>query len=99
MFNLFTKSKPSTTSLGTLLTVDFHSHLIPGIDDGSPDIETSIKLIKGFMELGYKKLITTPHMYQDYYKNTSGIIKEGLEKVKKAVKEEGLDIEIEAAAE
>ncbi len=99
MFNLFQKHKPKTTTLGSHLKVDFHSHLIPGIDDGSPDIETSIQLIKGFIDLGYKKLITTPHIYKDYYPNTSIIIKEGLKSLQRAIKEEELEIEIDAAAE
>jgi len=99
MFKLFQKHKTTTTTLGSHLQLDFHSHLIPGIDDGSPDITTSIQLIKAFIDLGYKKLITTPHIYKDYYPNTTAIIKEGLKTLQKAVKEEALDIEIEAAAE
>ena len=37
------------------LRTDMHSHLIPGIDDGAKDITSSLQLIKGFIELGYKK--------------------------------------------
>jgi len=98
MFKLFQKHKP-TTKIGSHLQLDFHSHLIPGIDDGSPDLETSIQLIKAFIELGYKKLITTPHVYKDYYPNTTAIIQEGLKTLQQAVREEKLDIEINAAAE
>ena len=83
----------------SVLKTDMHSHLLPGIDDGSPDIETSLKLIKGMMELGYTKLITTPHIMWDMYKNTSELILQKLQLVKEAVKEEGLTIELHAAAE
>ncbi len=76
-----------------------HSHLIPGIDDGSPDIKTSLQLIKGLADLGYTKLITTPHVMWDMYQNTPEKIIGGLSKVRQAVKEAGLNIEIEAAAE
>ena len=41
------------------LLVDLHSHFIPGIDDGSPNMETTISLIKKSQELGFKKIITT----------------------------------------
>ncbi len=61
---------------------DMHSHLIPGIDDGSGDMETSMELARGFVELGYKKVITTPHILWDLYKNTNEIILDGMEKVK-----------------
>ena len=78
---------------------DIHSHLIPGIDDGSPDMETTIMLLKKFIDLGYKKVITTPHIMSDYYKNTPEIILSGLDKVKAEIIKNKLDIEIEAAAE
>jgi len=100
MFKLFSKSKPATGKVDlSTLKVDKHSHLLPGIDDGSPDISTSLALIKGMMELGYTKLVTTPHIMWDMYKNTSEIILEKLEIVRAAVKAEGLNIEINAAAE
>ena len=81
------------------LNVDIHSHLIPGIDDGAKSIEESTRLISNFVSLGYKKVITTPHIMSDYYKNNPEIILTGLEKLKEAIYNEGLDIEIDAAAE
>ena len=62
---------------------DIHSHLIPGIDDGSPDMETTLSLLENFINLGYKKVITTPHIMSDYYVNTPDIILDGLDKVRK----------------
>ncbi len=100
MFKLFSKSKPAAGKIDlSVLKVDMHSHLLPGIDDGSPDIATSISLIKGMMELGYTKLVTTPHIMWDMYRNTSEIILQKLEVVREAVKAEGLNVEIQAAAE
>jgi len=81
------------------LGVDMHSHLIPGIDDGSPDISTSLELIRGLQKLGYRKLITTPHILWDVYPNTTDVIAKGLASLKLAVAEEGIDIELHAAAE
>ena len=83
----------------SFLKNDIHSHLIPGIDDGSPDMETTIMLLKKFIDLGYKKVITTPHIMSDYYKNTPHIILSGLDKVKEEIKKQNLAIEIQAAAE
>lgn len=81
------------------LVTDMHSHLIPAIDDGSKSMEESLLLIKKFSQLGYKKLITTPHIMSDYYKNTPQIILSGLEEVRKKLAEEKIPIEINAAAE
>ncbi|MFT7156023.1 MAG: protein-tyrosine phosphatase, partial [Parvicella sp.] len=83
----------------SVLGVDVHSHLIPGIDDGAKTIEDSLNLLKEFQDLGYKKVITTPHVMSDFYRNTSEIILSGLEDVRKAAKAAGLTIQIDAAAE
>ncbi|MBI5370431.1 MAG: histidinol phosphatase [Sphingobacteriales bacterium] len=102
MFKWFSRSKPdpeADKAIIGLLQTDMHSHLIPGIDDGAPDIETSLQLIGGLHALGYKKLITTPHIMWDMYRNTREVILERLEWVRTAVEEAGLDIEIHAAAE
>ena len=95
--NIFKKQK--TLESFAFLHTDIHSHLIPGIDDGAPDLETSIALIKGLRDLGFKKLITTPHIMADLYPNTPEIIKEGLTKVRAALEAEDINIEIDAAAE
>jgi len=56
------------------ISVDMHSHLIPGIDDGSMSFKDSLAMINGFIDLGYSKIITTPHIMSDYYQNTPEII-------------------------
>ena len=76
-----------------------HSHLIPGIDDGARSLEDSLALIRRMHELGYKKLITTPHIQNEFYKNTPGIILPGLEQVREALHRENIPVAIEAAAE
>jgi protein-tyrosine phosphatase len=81
------------------LYVDMHSHLLAGLDDGSESLEDSILLIKEFASLGYKKLITTPHIMGDFFKNTPEMIHAKLKELKKAVADERIDIQIEAAAE
>lgn len=76
-----------------------HSHLIPGIDDGAPDLGTSVNLIRDLQEMGFQRLITTPHVMSDLYPNTPEMILDGLKEVRKALKREGINIPVEAAAE
>jgi len=83
----------------TPLQIDVHSHLIPGIDDGAKDIEESLILLYALEKIGYKKVITTPHIMADTYKNTTESIYKGLDILSQAAKEEGLHITIDAAAE
>ena len=76
-----------------------HSHLLPGIDDGAKDMTDSMEYIKGLVSLGYKKLITTPHVYWEMYPNTPEIIKERWGDVKAELAAAGIEVEFEAAAE
>jgi tyrosine-protein phosphatase YwqE len=81
------------------LGADMHAHLLPGIDDGAPDIETSIQMIRGLADLGYQKLIATPHILGDIYPNTPEIIREKLSEVQTALQEQGIPVVLDAAAE
>lgn len=98
-FSFFKKEKHTDNRPFLFLGTDMHSHLLPGIDDGSPDISTSIQLIKGFYALGYKKIITTPHILWELYPNTPEIISAKTEEVRKAIADEGINLEFHAAAE
>lgn len=81
------------------LKTDIHSHLLPGIDDGVKTLEESIQMIQGFIRMGYQKLITTPHIKSDAYRNTPEIIQGKLSELKAYLKKENITIGIEAAAE
>lgn len=98
MFSIF-KKKPRPAASLEGIGCDIHSHLIPGIDDGSPDLETSIRLIRGLMDLGYRKLITTPHVNSDRFRNTPEIILGGRDRVIGELRQQGLELEFGAAAE
>lgn len=81
------------------ITIDLHSHLIPGIDDGAKTMEESIEMIETFIELGYTKLITTPHIMSHRFPNTRTILEEGLVLLQKELQERNMQIEIEIASE
>ncbi|MBE7177861.1 MAG: capsular biosynthesis protein [Mucilaginibacter polytrichastri] len=102
MFGLFKSKSKKSTDLGSyadLVGADMHSHLIPGIDDGAKTMDDTLELIRRQIDLGMKKIITTPHIMSDYYRNTPEIILDGLAKVRVALQEAGIDIPMEAAAE
>ena len=99
LFNLFKRRKKNPEINFLSLGVDMHSHLIPGIDDGAQNLEDSIVLIKKLADLGFKKLITTPHVMADFYRNTPEIINNGLAILRAEIERNNIDIQIEAAAE
>ena len=98
--NLFGKRPPDLGEADrSVLRCDVHSHFIPGIDDGAPTLEASMELLHAMRELGFTKVVTTPHVMSDGYKNSPEIILGGLEKVRAEIAAQGLDITIDAAAE
>jgi len=80
-------------------TTDIHSHLIPNIDDGVKTLEESITLIRKMQEMGFEKLITTPHIMSHRFPNTQDSIKRGFEIVQEDVIKKSINIELDFAAE
>jgi tyrosine-protein phosphatase YwqE len=98
-FSLFHKSKPDRDLSHGYFDVDFHSHLIPGIDDGSKSYDESIDIITFFKSLGVQKMITTPHISMEYYPNKHEDVIERFQKLKEEVAKAGMDMKLEVAAE
>lgn len=81
------------------LVVDFHSHVLPGMDDGSPSIEESLKMLNAWVGLGYKKVITSPHVIHALYPNTKEQILGQMFHLQDVIKENNIPLELEATAE
>ena len=66
-----------------------HCHILPGIDDGSPDVETSLKMIEALQKQGAKKIVLTPHYYSNEisYDDFLKLREESFEKLKAALPE------------
>lgn len=95
----FSKKKAFLKDLIPDNFVDIHSHLIPGIDDGSKTIEDSINLINELEKIGFKEFITTPHVLPFVWNNTKSIIQEGEVKVNDTFKSLNKHVHLKAAAE
>jgi tyrosine-protein phosphatase YwqE len=100
MMNFFKKDKRSAVQYDfSNIFQDIHSHILPGIDDGSPNVGTSIALLSLLKEAGFNKFICTPHIISDLYRNTPETIQAALTLLKKACLQQGLEVELSAAAE
>lgn len=97
MISWFKKSKPSAEIIP--LTTDIHSHLLPGLDDGVSTFEQAEEIILTFQKLGYKKIITTPHVISDAYRNTTEGILEKLAELNAYLVSKNINMEVHAAAE
>ncbi len=98
--NLFgTKAKTADKDFINPITTELHSHLIPAIDDGVGTLDESIKVLKHFASLGYKKVITTPHIMGDFFKNGPENILPALANIREELKKQNINLEVDAAAE
>jgi len=91
-------ARPAIDSLA-FLGVDMHSHLLPGLDDGSQDVEDSVAYIKELNQLGYHKFICTPHIISDLYPNNRRTIEPAYQLLKQKLADEKVPVEILFSAE
>jgi tyrosine-protein phosphatase YwqE len=98
MFNLFRSSKIINPDL-SFLGVDMHSHLLPGLVDGLQTLDQTMAFMQQLKDMGYQKLICTPHILSDMHPNTPGTILPKLDAVRNELTNRGIDLSVEAAAE
>jgi protein-tyrosine phosphatase len=79
--------------------IDLHCHLLPGIDDGPKSIDESLAMARYAANAGIAKIVTTPHITPGRYDNSLASIQPVFEKLKAAIKQQAIPIEISFAAE
>src|SRR6185437_1667296 len=94
---VFGGSGPAQAHSEGFIKADMHSHLLPGIDDGVKSFEESLEVINGLRALGYNKLITTPHIMSDFYRNSPEEIRALCEELRHELKKNNIEIEVECA--
>lgn len=100
VFRLFPLNNKQTQDVHFAdIEVDMHAHWLPGVDDGSPDIDVSLIMIRGLVSLGFRKLIATPHIMHDHYGNHATKLRNVFQALVKRVTEEGIEVELGLAAE
>ncbi len=79
--------------------LDFHSHLLPGIDDGAKNAGTTVSLVRAMQDLRIAQLITTPHVMKNVWDNTEQSILATLEQTRQTLQSQNIAIPVSAAAE
>lgn len=70
----FTKKKTKVCQSGILQGfTDWHSHLLPGVDDGVKEAEESLAILQLMEENGVRKLHFTPHVMEDVPNKTQNL--------------------------
>lgn len=97
LFDFFGQKKESNKEL--FYNTEVHCHILPGIDDGSPDIETSVAIVKEMKKWGIERIITTSHVTESTFENTPDIIQAAYNDLCKALDAEGIEMMIHPSAE
>lgn len=83
---LFFKKKISLKDSGIFNGfTDWHSHILPGVDDGIKTMEEAIEVLQEYERLGFKKVWLTPHVMEDY-PNETAFLKQRFQELKNAWK-------------
>ena len=80
--------------LGIRSFTDIHSHILPGVDDGSPDMETTVEMIEKAYAQGVRAIIATPHYMRGQARKTTEELQEILQKTRQAVSVKCPDMEL-----
>ncbi len=79
--------------------IDLHNHLLPGIDDGAPDLETALQLAEMAVRHGTTHLVCTPHIHPGRYDNTPVTIHQALALFQQGLNQHNIPLQVAAAAE
>ncbi len=79
--------------------IDIHNHLLPGIDDGAPDIATSVAMARIAVDDGIRHLVCTPHVQPGRFDNNLDSIAAALDMFRDALLDHGIPLQVVAAAE
>lgn len=96
---LFSFLSKKSEPLSLPFTTDIHCHILPGVDDGSPNVETSVELVRRMKAWGLKRIIATPHVTESTFENTPEILDPALDELTEALETRGIDINLSRASE
>ena len=80
------------------MKIDYHSHILPALDDGATCIEDSLMLAKALKDWGFDRVTCTPHI-TNLHRNTPDTIRPAFELLQEELKSNGVDLEIRMSAE
>jgi protein-tyrosine phosphatase len=78
---------------------DLHSHLLPGIDDGAPDYETSLAMARAYVDQGVQCVACTPHILPGLYQNSGPQIKAAVAELQKRLDDAAIPLRLVSGAD
>ena len=79
--------------------IDFHSHVLPGIDDGIKELEHTYEVLKEAEVAGFDTVIATSHYMENFYEENERRRKETVNKINRKCKKEGINVRVVVGSE
>jgi protein-tyrosine phosphatase len=79
--------------------IDIHCHLLPGIDDGAPSLDTSLEMARMAVNDGIRTIFCTPHIYPGLYENTGPDIRHRVEQLQLILNDKGIALTLSFGAD
>ncbi len=79
--------------------IDLHCHILPGIDDGAPDLASSLAMARLALDDGIEVTACTPHIYPGVYENDAAGIRKGMEAFSQSLLEHNLPLKLVEGAD
>ena len=78
---------------------DFHSHILPGLDDGAPGLQEALGMARQASRLGFRRIVATPHYEVRFYENRRPEIRQKVDELNELLRQESIELEILPGAE
>jgi len=83
-----------TSNLEPALKIDWHCHILPGIDDGSANMDESIAMARALCGMGFSTVYCTPHLIKGSFEADSNIVMKAFLELKAKLKVESIHLEL-----
>lgn len=80
------------------MKTDFHSHILPGLDDGATDIDDAVEITASMADWGFERITCTPHINASY-RNTPEDIRQSYDALQEALYLKGINVDLKMSAE
>lgn len=95
MFNIFSPKRSLVKSDFFCDFTDYHSHILPSVDDGIRNVESALKVLTYYESMGVKRVILTPHIMENFPDNNAEYLRSVFAKFKE-IYEGGIELNLAA---
>lgn len=89
----------ATFGFGTRALIDLHSHILPGIDDGAPNIDVSVAMARAAVEDGVSVVACTPHIMPGVWNNSGPEIRRAVDTLRSVLAQQDVKLHLTTGAD